>query len=101
MIKAFLLPAILASALSFIYAVQSHPICQFVFDDRPKVLTYYMFCPRLVHIDIECAEPTILWAKDYTDKNYLCYQNINIFFFPTDFTLMYTLGWRYIPLEET
>ncbi len=101
MIKTFILPAILASVLSFSYAVQSHPICKFVFDDRPKVLTYYMFSTRLIHIDIECCKPTIQWAKDYRNKNYLCYQNINIFFFPSDFTLMYTLGWRYVPLKET
>ena len=101
MIKLFIFPAILAAIVSFYDAVKQHPITKFVCDDRPKVVMYSHFSSRLIHIDIECLNPIIIWKKDRRNKDYLCYQNINIFFFTTDFTLIHTLGWRYIPLEET
>lgn len=81
--------------------ISQHPIVQFIFDGRPKVVMYSNFSTRLVHIDIETKYPKIVLPEDRLMKPWASYESINIFFFPTDFTLMHTLGWRYVPMEET
>lgn len=92
---------ILAAIIWLSSIISQHPIVQFIFDGREKVVMYSNFSTRLIHIDVECKNPKIMLSKDRKDKSYFCYENINIFFFPADFTLMHTLGWRYIPLQET
>ena len=79
------------------YIVSSHPITRFIMDGREKVIMYWNITPRIVHIDIECIKPQILWE----DQPYETYENMNIFFFPQDFTLMYTAGHRYVKLKDT
>ena len=49
----------------------------------------------------ETKYPKIVLPEDRLMKPWASYESINIFFFPTDFTLMHTLGWRYVPMEET
>jgi len=89
-------------ATSFLFnTVLQHPIVEFIFDGREKVVMYYNFSPRLVHIDIETKYPKVIMPEDRYDEPWASHESINIFFFPTDFTLMHTLGWRYIPLKET
>ena len=79
------------------FIVSSHPITKFLCDGRPKIVMYCNITPRIFHIDIECSQPQTIW----TDKPYDRYENINIFFFPSDFTLIYTNGHRYIELQDT
>jgi len=79
------------------FVISSHPITRFLFDGRPKIVVFFNASPKIIHIDIECIQPQTIW----TIKPYERYENINIFFFPSDFTLMYTNGHRYIELDHT
>ena len=55
---------------------------------------YWNVSFKLVHIDIEVIEPEIR-------KDRAAFQSMNIFFFPTDFTFIHTISWRYIKFIET
>ena len=87
--------------LNGINIVKSNEAFRFLTDGRPKHIMYWNVSYRLIHIDIECKKPRIILNKEGFDKSSICYDNINIFFFPTDFTLIHTLGWRYVQLKET
>ena len=66
----------------------------FLIDGRPKQIMYWNVSFKLVHIDIEVIEPEIR-------KDRAAFQSMNIFFFPTDFTFIHTISWRYIKFIET
>ncbi len=66
----------------------------FLIDGRPKQIMYWNVSFKLVHIDIEVIEPEIR-------KDHAAFQSMNIFFFPTDFTFIHTISWRYIKFIET
>ena len=66
----------------------------FLIDGRPKQVMYCNVSFKLVHIDIEVIEPEIR-------KDHAAFQSMNIFFFPTDFTFIHTISWRYIKFIET
>ena len=96
--KALLLSLLLL--LNTVEIVRHNKAFQFLTDGRPKQIMYWNVSFRLIHIDIECKKPRII-LDHISDKPCACYDNINIFFFPSDFTFIHTLGWRYIQLKET
>ncbi len=57
----------------------------FLIDGRPKQIIYFNISSRIIHIDIQTVKP-----RCKTD--HAVFDNINIFFFPEDFHLTYTLG---------
>ncbi len=57
----------------------------FLIDGRPKHITYCNISFRIIHIDIQTVKP-----RCKTD--HAVFDTINIFFFPEDFHLTYTLG---------
>lgn len=65
--------------------VTHHPVFLFLFDDRPKIISYWNISPSIIHIDIIADKPII------SPKN-ISYESMNIFFFPKDFTLMHTIS---------
>lgn len=79
------------------FVISSHPITRFLFDGRPKIVVFFNASPKIIHIDIECIDPIISWQKEPYHK----FENMNIFFFPSDFTLIYTFGHRYVRLNKT
>ena len=95
-IKLLVLVILMMILLKAYFLVASHPITHFLLDGREKVVMYYNITPQIIHIDIECTKPKILWE----DNTYEAYENINIYFFPSDCTLMYTIGNRYIKLQN-
>ena len=89
--------AILLSFLLLLIApdlIRRNKALLFLIDGRPKQVMYWNVSFKLVHIDIEVIEPEIR-------KDSAAFQSMNIFFFPTDFTFIHTISWRYIKLIET
>ena len=66
----------------------------FLIDGRPKQIMYWNVSFKLVHIDIEVTKPEMR-------EDHAAFQSMNIFFFPTDFTFIHTISWRYIKFIET
>jgi len=73
--------------------IKHSEIVHFLIDKRPKRIMYWNVSSKLIHIDVEVIKPKI--KKDHAVIEYL-----NIFFFPSDFTLMHTKGYRYINFIE-
>ena len=89
--------AILLSFLLLLIApdlIRRNKALLFLIDGRPKQVMYWNMSFKLVHIDIEVIEPEIR-------KDSAAFQSMNIFFFPTDFTFIHTISWRYIKFIET
>ena len=89
--------AILLSFLLLLIApdlIRRNKALFFLIDGRPKQIMYWNVSFKLVHIDIEVIEPEIR-------KDRAAFQSMNIFFFPTDFTFIHTISWRYIKFIET
>ena len=89
--------AILLSFLLLLIApdlIRRNKALFFLIDGRPKQIMYWNVSFKLVHIDIEVIEPEIR-------KDSAAFQSMNIFFFPTDFTFIHTISWRYIKFIET
>ena len=89
--------AILLSFLLLLIApdlIRRNKALFFLIDGRPKQIMYWNVSFKLVHIDIEVIEPEIR-------KDSAAFQSMNIFFYPTDFTFIHTISWRYIKFIET
>ena len=68
--------------------VTHHPVFLFLFDDRPKIISYWNISPSIIHIDIIADKPIL-------SKTKISYESINIFFFPKDFTLIHTISMKH------
>ena len=76
--------------LLFIYcfeALSCSPIVLFIFDGRPKEIKYLNITSKIIHVDIETKNA-------YIRGDELCIDSIDIFFFPSDFSLLHSFGTR-------
>ena len=93
--KTYLLLLTLAGSLviSAIRTLHDDPIVHFIFDGRPKHITYWNMGSRILHVDIEVVKPQIYKGKAR-------FESMNIYFFPTNFSWMETFSVRYVKIVE-
>ena len=54
---------------------------------------YWNVSSKLIHIDIEVVNPIL-------KEDYAAFESLNVFFFPSDLTLMHTISYRYVKYIE-
>ncbi len=82
-----------ALTLSAVRTLYNDPIVHFIFDGRPKHITYWHWGHRIFHIDIEVKKPQIY-------KGNARFESMNIYFFPTNCSWMETFSVRYVKIVE-